>query len=74
MDLKTRKLGLIEYLLHITDEKVFDKIEALIKSDYTAEDPFTQEEMIARALKAEEDYNAGRYLTTEELEEEMKNW
>lgn len=37
-------------------------------------DLFTEEEMIARALKAEEDYKAGRFLSLEELEEEMKNW
>lgn len=72
MDLQARKLNLIEYLLHITDEKVFDKIESLIKGN-EPQDPFTQEEMIARAQKANEDFEAGRVLTTEELEEEMKN-
>ncbi len=73
MDLKTRKLDLIEYLLHITDEQVFDKIESLIRSG-NDQDPFTQEEMISRAKKANEDHAAGRVLTTDELEEEMKNW
>jgi len=74
MDLQTRKLDLIEYLLHLTDEKLFDKIESVIKSGNDIKDPFTEEEMIARAEKAEKDYVAGRFLTTEELEEEMKNW
>lgn len=40
----------------------------------THKDPFTEEEMIERALKAEEDYAAGRLMTMEELEEEIKNW
>ena len=77
MDLQTRKLNLIEYLLHITDEKLFSKIEKaanLGANDGDNKDPFTQEEMIARAQKANEDYEAGRYLTTEELIEEMKKW
>lgn len=74
MDLQPRKLNLIEYLVHLTDEKVFDKIEYLIRSGNISQDPFTQEEMIARAQKANEDYDAGRVLTMEELEEEMKNW
>ncbi|MEL1245576.1 hypothetical protein AAEO56_14975 [Flavobacterium sp. DGU11] len=74
MDLKSRKLNLIEYLLHVTDESIFNKIESFIKSDVDTEDPFNQEEMIARAQKANEDYEAGRVLTTEELEEEMKSW
>ena len=73
MDLKTRKLNLIEYLLHVTDEAFFDKIESFIKSG-SNNDPFTEEEIIMRAQKANEDYAAGRVLTTEELEEEMKNW
>lgn len=74
MDLKTRKLGLIEYLIHLTDEKIFDKIESLIKSEEKYEYPFTRDEMVARAEEANADYAAGRILTTEELEEEMKNW
>lgn len=77
MDLQTRKLNLIEYLLHITDEKLFAKIEKAANLGVNTgdnKDPFTQEEMIARAQKANEDYAAGRVLTTEQLEEEMKNW
>jgi hypothetical protein len=36
--------------------------------------PFTDEEMLERARKANADYEAGRYLTIEELIEEVKKW
>ena len=74
MDLQTRKLDLIEYLLHLTDEKLFDKIESVIKSENNINNPFTEEEMMARAEKANEDYAAGRTMTLEQLEAEVKNW
>ena len=79
MDLQARKLNLIEYLINLKDEKLFDKIEAIanrnaLKTGQYVQDPFNQKEMIARAMKANEDYEEGRVLTTDELEEEMKNW
>ncbi len=74
MDMKARKLDMIEYLLHLTDEKLMDKIEALIKSGHIAKNPFTQDEMIARAEEANEDYKAGRTLNLDQLDDEMKSW
>lgn len=74
MDMKARKLNLIECLLHLTDEKLLDKIEALIKTGHNAKNPFTQDEMIARAEEANEDYKAGRTMTSAQLDDEMKNW
>ena len=75
MNLEARKLNLIEYLLHITDEKIFDTIESSIKFKIgNSGNPFTEEEMIARAEKANEDYAAGRTMTLEQLEAEVKNW
>lgn len=74
MDMKARKLDLIEYLLHLTDEKLLDKIEALIKTGHSAKNPFTQDEMIARAKEANEDYKAGRTLNLDQLDDEMKSW
>ena len=75
MDLKTRKLNLIEYLIHSMDEKLFDTIEAAITSKISvSENPFSEEQMIARALKADADYVAGRTMSIEQLEAEVKNW
>ena len=76
MDLQTRKLNLIEYLLQVTDEKLFAKIEKAVKSGVVSNygNPFTDEEMTARAKRASEDYAAGRYMTIDELREEVKKW
>lgn len=76
MDLQTRKLNLIEYLLQVTDEKLFAKIEKAAKSGMSEKhgNPFTDKEMTARAKKASEDYEAGRYMTIDELREEVKKW
>ena len=35
---------------------------------------FTEEEMIRRAELADDDYENGRVMTIEELEEELKKW
>ncbi|WP_262711230.1 hypothetical protein [Flavobacterium zepuense] len=37
-------------------------------------DPFTNEELIERAKKSEEDYAAGRIMTIDELEAELEKW
>lgn len=77
MDLQTRKLNVIEYLIGIDDEKIFSKIEATIFSTAeknTSIKPFTQEELLVRAKLANEDYSAGRVTTQEELETESEKW
>lgn len=77
MDLQTRKLNVIEYLIGIDDEKVFSKIEASIFKTVkkrASVQPFTQEELAARAKQANNDYLAGRVTTQEELEMESEKW
>ncbi|MCW4468598.1 hypothetical protein OGH69_06470 [Flavobacterium sp. MFBS3-15] len=79
MDLQARKLSLIEYLINLKDEQVFNKIEAIAKNNsFEKEDylsgSFSEDEMIARAEIANEDYAAGRIMTLEQLEAEVKNW
>ncbi len=78
MDLQTRKLNLIEYLIGLKDENMFIIIEDLInKSVKTTNQTlkqFTQEELIKRAQKSNSDYLAGNFKTQEQLEIESKNW
>lgn len=77
MDLQTRKLNVIEYLIGLDDEKVFSKIEAAIfKNKKVAKKlhPFTQQEIITRAQQSNSDYLMGKIVTQEELEAESKNW
>lgn len=78
MDLQTRKLNAIEYLIRLQDEKVFSIIEATIiesqKKKKKELKPFTQNELIGRAKKSNLDYLTGRYKTQEQLEKESENW
>lgn len=78
MDLQTRKLNIIEYLIGIKDEKIFSIIEDLIKKSKSDKEltyrPFTQQELIERAKKSNKDYLAGNFTDQDELEVESKNW
>lgn len=78
MDLQTRKLNLIEYLIGIQDEKIFQRIEDSInKTLQTTNQPlrqFTQQELTERALKSNEDYHLGKFQDQEKLEKESNNW
>ena len=78
MDLQTRKLNLIKYLVQTTDEKVIKIIEELIiklKSKNQDEfKRFTKEELIKRAKKANQDYRNGKYKTQDIAELESQNW
>ena len=78
MDLQTRKLNAIGYLINLQDEKIFAKIEATIDSTKTQKDrklkPFTNKQLIDRAKQSNQDYLAGRFKSQEQLELESENW
>ncbi len=79
MTLELRKFHLIEMIMKVSDERVLAKYEELLRETPIEEyesslKPMTQEELRQRALAAEEDIKAGRFMELEDLEEEMKNW
>ena len=78
MDLQTRKLHAIGYLINIQDEKIFEKIESTIDLVKSQKDikvkPFTKMQLIDRAKHSNMDYKAGRCKTQEQLELESENW
>lgn len=75
MDLQTRKLNVIEYLIHIQDEDVFKKIEdAIFNTKIVKKESFTEEQLIERARKSNSDYLSGCYKTQEQLEIESQKW
>ncbi len=80
MDLQTRKLNAIEYLIGLQDEKVFSKIESTILQSQkhghrkVSLKPFTQEELLKRAEQSNNDYLLGNVKTQEELEKESETW
>ena len=76
MDLQTRKLNIIEYLIGLTDEAVFNVIEKIINEskNKSVSKRFTQQKLIERAVKSNQDYQAGNIKDQNKLEAESKNW
>lgn len=79
MDLQTRKLNAIGYLINLQDEKIFHKIETTIIENQTIDKkkelkPFTQKQLIERAKRSNKDYLAGKYKTQDQLELESEKW
>lgn len=80
MDLQTRKLNAIKYLISLQDEKAFSKIESTILESQNPQEvkrdlkPFTQKQVLARAKQSNKDYQAGKFKTQEQLEKESENW
>ena len=78
MDLQTRKLNAIEYLINIQDENILNKIEATIYESKAIESPklkpLTKKQLIDRAIKANKDYSMGKTKTQEQIESESDNW
>ncbi|MCX6222572.1 MAG: hypothetical protein NTZ69_16510 [Bacteroidia bacterium] len=78
MDLQTRKLNAIGYLINLQDEKIFSKIESAIidsqKLDKRNLQPFTKKQLIDRANQSNKDYHSGSVKTQKQLEIESENW
>ena len=80
MDLQTRKLKAIEYLIGLRDEKIFRKIELTIvevqkqQKDHGNVETLSAEQLVDRAKRSTKDNNAGRFKTQEQLEKESENW
>lgn len=78
MSLQLRKMNLIEYLLGVQDEKVFDKIESTIQKSIKNVKPsdivFTKNDLIERAEFSNKQIKKGHSLTQRELEQQSKNW
>ena len=80
MDIQTRKLNAIKYLIGLKDDKIFQKIESTILESMKSANlekhvkPFTQKQLIDRANRSNKDYLNGKFKTQEELEIESQSW
>ncbi len=78
MDLQTRKLNAIGYLISLQDDKVFTKIETTILEIQARDNrklkAITQKQIIDRAEISNQDYVAGKFKTQGQLEKESENW
>ena len=75
MNIPVEKLNLIEWLIHLQDQKVLDKVKALkaqheVKDKKKKLDPRILAEMVARAEASEEAIAAGR---VSDIESRMKS-
>jgi len=80
MDIQTRKLKAIEFLIGLNDESVLAKIESTILKqkkairNFASFSPMSQEQIIKRAQISTSDYLSGSFVSQEQLETESKNW
>lgn len=77
MDLQTRKLNLIQYLVGLQDEKLIQEIEILINKSRVDQDnllQLTEDDLINRANESNSDYKNGQIIDQKHLEKESNNW
>ncbi|MCX6309562.1 MAG: hypothetical protein NTY32_12270 [Bacteroidia bacterium] len=79
MDIQTKKLKLIEDFLSISDEKLLDKLDYLIRKEkregYSEKlKPLSLNEFHEMVNEAIEDYEKGNTILQEDLEKEVLTW
>jgi hypothetical protein len=79
MDIQTRKLNIIAYLAQLQDETLIQKIEKYIinnseKISSADKKPMTIQELLDRIEKSEKDYEQGRVISQDELENLSATW
>jgi hypothetical protein len=78
LNIQTRKLNAIEYLIHLQDEEVLNKIEEEIQKNIAISrkivEPFSENELLQRAIKSNDDYLSGNFKSQEQLEIESTKW
>jgi hypothetical protein len=75
-NIQDRKLNIIEQLILTNDDNVLKKVEDIINSSLQIPlfHQFTKEELIKRAIAANEDIKNGEVLSQEEAEKLSKTW
>jgi len=77
MDLQTRKLNVIEYLIQLQDDNMIQEIETLIFESRIHNKDFqqlTKNDLLERALKSNTQYESGEFVDQDELEKKSKSW
>ncbi|MFV5684463.1 hypothetical protein ACM55I_03365 [Flavobacterium sp. GB2R13] len=81
MDIAAKKVELMDWLLHITDESKLKKIIALklvLEKEAVAHTisgySVDKEEYINMVKESDERISSGNYTTIEDLEREIENW
>lgn len=71
MDIKERKLNLIQSLLTLENEESISFLEAYFQ---TLSQELTKADLIKRAQKSMEEISCGEVISQKDLEEESKLW
>lgn len=76
MDLQTRKLHFIEAILSIGNEKVIEKLEALLKKEQAKEDGqrVSIEQYNRELEEANSRIESGQYTSHEDVTKESATW
>ncbi|WP_396176158.1 hypothetical protein [Flavobacterium sp.] len=81
MDIGAKKIELLDWLLHLTDERKIKKLAAfknIIDNEVVAHTvsgyPIDKQEYIHLVKEADERINSGTFITIEDLEKEIDNW
>ncbi len=77
MDLQTRKLNVIEYLIQLQDDNMIQEIENLIFESKVHTKNFqqlTEIDLLNRAKKSNAQYESGEFVDQTKLEEESNSW
>lgn len=74
MNIEAQKLWLIEQLLQVEDRDLLEYLKNAFLGYSTQLQPMTWQELQTKIDQSEQDYANGRTYTTEQLDEEMKNW
>lgn len=73
MDIQTKKLNFIQEVLALSNEKIIDKLESLLKKEQQNLDPVLKEKLTSRALKANENIMEGKVYNRKTAEAKLKD-
>lgn len=78
MNIEAKKLGLIEWIAALNDERILSQIEffknKVSSPTFNPSKKMTYEELISELNQSENDFKNGRTVSLEELKEEIKKW
>ncbi|MCK5703679.1 MAG: hypothetical protein KAI29_21125 [Cyclobacteriaceae bacterium] len=72
MDLQTKKLNFIREILAVSNEKIIDEMESILKKERQNLDPILKKKLTSRALKANENIREGKVYSRKEAEAKLK--
>jgi len=75
-NLSSTKLDLIAYTVSLKDESILNELAAVMFKHKNSSLPnkLSKEDLVSRALQSNKDYEAGNYITQEQLDLDSEKW